>query len=286
MKWFRFYSEVVNDPKVQRLSGDLFKLWVNLLCLANENSERGALPADIEELAWKLRMSSDDLRQQLHTLQGQRLLDWCEDTEQFKAHNWSERQKASDDVTARVNKLREGRNVTETLHETESNVSVTPLARAPDKIKIKNREEEIREEKKGARDAPTPTAKPPKKVETSIPDDFTVTQAMYDKMHTELPELDIEAATERWVTAMRANTRKYRYTDWRLAWYNGMRNATQWATERGGSNGNETSKSERAILRAGQEIAALRRQEAESERNGPPVDDYQGSTLFRLPGAS
>jgi hypothetical protein len=130
------------------------------------------------------------------------------------------------------------------------------------------------------------SARKPTKQETSIPDDFTVTQAMYDKMHTELPELDIEAATERWVTAMRANTRKYRYTDWRLAWYNGMRNATQWATERGGSNGNETSKSERAILRAGQEIAALRRQEAESERNGPAVDDYQGSTLFRLSGPS
>jgi len=32
-QWFRMYAEVLDDPKVQRLSGDEFKAWVNILCL-------------------------------------------------------------------------------------------------------------------------------------------------------------------------------------------------------------------------------------------------------------
>jgi len=31
-RWFRFYAESVNDPKVQRLPAHLFKTWVNILC--------------------------------------------------------------------------------------------------------------------------------------------------------------------------------------------------------------------------------------------------------------
>lgn len=38
MQWFRFYGEAVNDPKVQSLPGDLFKTWVNILCLASQHN--------------------------------------------------------------------------------------------------------------------------------------------------------------------------------------------------------------------------------------------------------
>lgn len=33
MQWFRFHAEALNDPKVQALDGELFKVWVNLLCM-------------------------------------------------------------------------------------------------------------------------------------------------------------------------------------------------------------------------------------------------------------
>jgi hypothetical protein len=42
-RWFRFYDDALNDPKVQKLSGDLFKAWVNILCLASKHG--GELPA-------------------------------------------------------------------------------------------------------------------------------------------------------------------------------------------------------------------------------------------------
>ena len=45
MKWFRFYHDAIDDPKVQRLPGDVFKFWVNLLCLASRSNERGVVTA-------------------------------------------------------------------------------------------------------------------------------------------------------------------------------------------------------------------------------------------------
>ena len=127
MEWFRFYDEALNDPKVQRLPGDLFKTWVNLLCLASQNSERGYLPASVDDIAWALRMPVDEVRASIHTLQGQCLLDWIPDVGCYQMHGWNKRQKASDDLTARVQKHRAKDNDTDppdggnlvTLHETE-----------------------------------------------------------------------------------------------------------------------------------------------------------------------
>ena len=41
-KWFRLYNDVINDPKVQRLDGETFKAWINILCLASKGG--GVLP--------------------------------------------------------------------------------------------------------------------------------------------------------------------------------------------------------------------------------------------------
>ena len=43
-RWFRFYDEALDDPKVQRLAPHLFKTWINLLCLASK--EDGTMPSN------------------------------------------------------------------------------------------------------------------------------------------------------------------------------------------------------------------------------------------------
>jgi hypothetical protein len=48
MRWLRLYCEVVADPKVQRLPGDKFKRWINLLCVAGQHD--GILPPMAENL--------------------------------------------------------------------------------------------------------------------------------------------------------------------------------------------------------------------------------------------
>lgn len=224
MKWFRFYSEVVHDPKVQRLPPDLFKLWINLLCLANDNPERGKLPADVNDLAWTLRLDVEDLRAELRTLQGMGLLDWSEDDKRYSPHNWNERQKPSDDVTARVNKHR-GK---ETLQVSDSETLQKRYSNALDKNRLREEKKENRTDKREKVTAQAPTP---------IPTDFELTDDLYNSVRNKYPDLDIEAATEEWVNSMQANQSKYKYTDWNAAWRNAMKRADTWQKERGTKGG-------------------------------------------------
>lgn len=103
--------------------------------------------------------------------------------------------------------------------------------------------------------APIPFKKPKKEPEapaTSFPASFAVTGEMEAWAKKHVPDLDIEVATEQWSDAMRANRTKYRYTDWVLAWYNGMRNAAKWNTGTGGNgNGNYAQGQVRSNQQAG-----------------------------------
>jgi hypothetical protein len=42
MRWFRFYDDTTNDPKVLRLTDAMFRAWVTLPCIASEHD--GVLP--------------------------------------------------------------------------------------------------------------------------------------------------------------------------------------------------------------------------------------------------
>jgi hypothetical protein len=120
-RWFRFYAEVVNDAKVQRLSPTLFKTWVNLLCLAS-SQPRGRLPT-IDDIAFQLRLSVQDAGQQLDELILAGLIDIGPDGVR-QPHNWETRQFVSDTSTERVRKHRasKGKNT----RNVSRNVSVTP----------------------------------------------------------------------------------------------------------------------------------------------------------------
>ena len=56
-RWFRFYAESVNDPKVQLLPAHLFKTWVNLLCV---NSLYPDSTISDSDMAWRLRLTADE----------------------------------------------------------------------------------------------------------------------------------------------------------------------------------------------------------------------------------
>lgn len=97
-RWFRIYDEVLDDPKVQRLQPDLFKAWVNLLCLASRNA--GELPP-IDDIAFALRVTRDVTRDWLKALLDRGLIDGDLDSENLCPHNWGGRQFRSDhDPTA------------------------------------------------------------------------------------------------------------------------------------------------------------------------------------------
>ena len=101
-RWFRYYDEALDDPKVQRLSGDLFKVWVNLLSLASKND--GKLPS-ADDISFRLRIPVQDAQQRVEDLILAGLIDVLPD-KSFEPHNWSERQFASDSSAMRMQKLR------------------------------------------------------------------------------------------------------------------------------------------------------------------------------------
>lgn len=120
MKWFRFYSEVVDDPKVQKLPAKQFRLWVNLLCIAAQND--GEIPS-LDDLSFRVRAPLPELKQAMDDLT-ERGLFHVEDNGTYAPHNWNERQYKSDNVTERVRKHREqvkrSRNVSGNNIETPS----------------------------------------------------------------------------------------------------------------------------------------------------------------------
>lgn len=119
--WFRVYDEVLDDPKVQKLSGDDFKSWVNLLCLARRNN--GVLP-DLDSIAFALRMSVDGARTVLERLLNATLIDRRNggaDGAHYAPHGWEKRQYKSDGSTERVKRFRNRyKDVSETGPETET----------------------------------------------------------------------------------------------------------------------------------------------------------------------
>lgn len=117
-RWFRIYDDVLDDPKVQRLSGDLFKTWMNLLCLA---SKQGGILPPVDDIAFRLRISARDAQQRIEDLILAGLVDIRPDGKQ-EPHNWPSRQMPSDSSTERSRKHRDKkRNATATLQQRECN---------------------------------------------------------------------------------------------------------------------------------------------------------------------
>jgi hypothetical protein len=114
-RWFRFYDDAINDPKILKLPEAMRWQWAAVLCVASKND--GALPP-IADLALMLRMTKQKAAVVITTLVSAGLLDKNETG--FAPHNWSGRQYKSDVSNERVKRFRERKcNVTET-------VTVTP----------------------------------------------------------------------------------------------------------------------------------------------------------------
>jgi hypothetical protein len=136
---------VLDDPKVQRLDGEVFKVWVNLLCVASRCD--GVLPS-FEDTAFMLRMDVVDLMPHMKALQAAGLLDDTDDG--LAPHKWNERQYKSDVSTDRVKRFRERST------KQDETVSETP----PDTEQIQKQNTPVGEQAPALKlvDPPTPEA--------------------------------------------------------------------------------------------------------------------------------
>ena len=98
MEWFRFYHDVIEDPKVQLLPVAMRWRWLEMLCLASRSHHRGVLPSP-SEMAFLLRVTEDEVQESIEVLVAAGLFD--RKGKALHPHNWEGRQFKSDDVTER-----------------------------------------------------------------------------------------------------------------------------------------------------------------------------------------
>lgn len=148
MKWFRFYHEFMDDPKIAMMSDSDQLLWVKALCLANESSTRGLILLSDEEICWKLRITSETWQHAMDKFRAKGMIEHC--TKGYKITNWSKRQFESDSSANRVAKHRKKkakkRLETETkqacnVTETEAKQKSNPLRTDPEQIQITDTEQ-------------------------------------------------------------------------------------------------------------------------------------------------
>lgn len=132
-RWFRMYDEVVDHPKVQRLSDGAFRAWVNLMCVAARDG--GRITGNLDDLGFSLRKPRGRVEDLLGTLIRAGLVDVRGDD--FRPHDWDDHQFQSDDSKERVRRHR-GRysngdvtaNVTAPETDTESDTETDTQADA------------------------------------------------------------------------------------------------------------------------------------------------------------
>lgn len=130
-RWFRFYTETLDHPKAQRLSGEAFKAWVNLLCVAARKG--GEIPNVPADLAFSLRTTEQKVATIIDGLVSAELLDVTETG--WTPHNWNERQHLNDVSTDRVKRFRKRKvkrdeTVSETRPEQSTEQNTDSVAKA------------------------------------------------------------------------------------------------------------------------------------------------------------
>jgi len=219
-RWFRFYDDAVNNPKVQRLKPGLFRAWVNLLCVSSKHD--GAITGDIEALAFTLRLPAAKVKAQIEALLAARLIDVTETG--FTPHDWPLYQYDSDTSTERVKRFRERFKERKQPAEgnANGNVSTTdesehgPVSRnviEQNRAESDAETEQSRTEQSASPAAPPPTKRACRLSIEAIPDDWR------EFCKRERPDLDVDRTFANFRDHfMSSSGRNAVKLDWKAAW--------------------------------------------------------------------
>lgn len=152
--WIKLYHEVLHDPKMGRLTDNLWRRTIEVFLLAGEVGNDGALPP-LEDMAWTLRLSIEELEANLTALSKYDIV--AQTPYGWSVTHFSKRQ-APIDVNERVSAYRDRVKKHDyyapvTDEKQEGNEDVTNRYRDTEKSKIQNKN---RSEKNRAEKPPTP----------------------------------------------------------------------------------------------------------------------------------
>jgi len=100
--WIKLYHEILDDPKMGRLSDRLWRRTIEMFLLAGEMNEDGLLPS-LGDMAWRLRANEEELGGELEYLCTLGILS---DGGEYRVVNFAERQAAMSS-TERTRRQRE-----------------------------------------------------------------------------------------------------------------------------------------------------------------------------------
>src|SRR3990167_3953516 len=69
--WIKLYHEILDDPKMGLLNDRLYRRTIEMFLMAGDNEKEGTLPP-IEHMAWRLRVSPEELEPDVERKQRQR----------------------------------------------------------------------------------------------------------------------------------------------------------------------------------------------------------------------
>ena len=101
MNWFRTYNEIIDDPKVLRLSYEFRWFFVALLAISSRQKDRGSLP-DLKEISIGLRITKGKAARVIERFVDMEFIDVNPEDGSLSIHAWHKRQFQSDDITART----------------------------------------------------------------------------------------------------------------------------------------------------------------------------------------
>lgn len=93
--WIKLYIEILDDPKMGRLSERLCWRSVQLFLMAGDNEKDGALPT-VRDIAWRLRKDVQAIEKDLLELEKVGIVHQCDN--QWCVTNFKKRQKASENA--------------------------------------------------------------------------------------------------------------------------------------------------------------------------------------------
>ena len=110
MKWFRCYTDIIDDHKINIMSAEAFKVMMFIFAYCSEQDNDGIITEDAEKLMWRLRYLDENqqviFNQSIGELIDLRVLDVDEGTDCLIVLNWNTRQYKSDSSAERVRKHR------------------------------------------------------------------------------------------------------------------------------------------------------------------------------------
>lgn len=124
--WIKFYTEVLDDPKVATLPDRLWRRFYELCLIACKEDRSGYLPS-IDNIAWSLRQPKDEINADMLELERLGLIAWDDSACDMKVTNYGKRQASKTpserQKTSRENKHKEEYYGNETVTTRDEEVS-------------------------------------------------------------------------------------------------------------------------------------------------------------------